>query len=1111
MQTKRICPYPGLRPFNEEESIFFKGREEHIDKIISQLQEKKFLMVTGASGDGKSSLIYAGLIPRSRAGFFKTRFNNWMVVDFRPERAPLSNLAAALNNHLDFKDVNELEEDLSYGFSSLAKIYKESKYYLDTGSDRFIKADNEQKQELKNKSANLLILIDQFEELFTNSENFNKGKPSLQAITLINLIIETTKIAEKENLPIYIVCTMRSDYVGDCAAFKGLPELIVYSQFFVPRLKRQEIHRAILEPAKLSGNKINNRLIERLINELGDGLDQLPILQHALNRIWKSHMDDGAEEMDIIHCAKVGGLDGGLLPKDQKELFMIWYNQQPLFKLKILENASLTNVLNAHARELFETAVDYCRKHIGQDISREEAKELLRKIFTCLTKINDARAVRNRSSILEIKQIIGDNITTSLIEGLVNVYREPDNTLLKPFITSDLKTLHLNDNDILDITHESLIRNWTELTNWTKQDHENVMVLNDFKKQVERWEQKARSADYLLTIGSLSYFKGWYQLINPNPYLIAKYDTSNIDPQQKVEEAKEFISSAEHYLQISEATIKRKRKAVIAITTVIAIILIGFTSWAFLERNKALTQQEIADQKTQEAKLSENQAIKSGQEALKAKNNAVLLKEKAETSEKSAITAKKQAELSKKEALSAKTVAETAKRRAEEQTEVAKKEKNNAEQQKTVAEQQKNKAEVAELKSRKLKLLSVAQNLALKSSLYKKNKNLAGQLAVQAHKFHKNNGGLAEDPVVYEGLRNAYTVLDSGIHTTLSGSEMEPRMLLEVGSKLISAGVDGKILEQDYLKGKSGFLSQIKYASPINAFFNKPESKNIATGHDNFSVCIWEVKNLMNSSVGKNIEYRELKGHKNYVRAVLFSSDEKHIVTAGKDSTIIIWDMQDQKIAQQKAIKVSAAVRALHYLNKETQLIAALEDGKIILCNPENGEEKTLFKHATAKPLCMSLNTVKNNLLVGFSDGIVRSFDMDYKDINQVKYWDFKTHATAVEYILFNKDFSLVATSSSDKTIKLYNFHTYFENYNSIGTSIELKNHNSKVKSIIFTSDSKIAAGCSDKTIRIWETSSEVLVDKVCALLKTNMNETDWKSIVGEDIPYEKTCEGIKN
>lgn len=1106
MSEEKICPYPGLRPFNEEESIFFKGREEHIDKIISQLQEKRFLMVTGASGDGKSSLIYAGLIPRSRAGFFKARFNNWIIADFRPERAPLSNLAIALNNHLNFSDVNELEEDLSYGFSSLVKIYKESKHYLDQDSEKFITADSETKQNFKNKSANLLILIDQFEELFTNSENFNKGKPSLQAITLINLIIETTKIAEKENLPIYIVCTMRSDYIGDCAAFKGLPEHIVYSQFFVPRLKRQEIHRAILEPAKLSGNKINNRLIERLINELGDGLDQLPILQHALNRIWKSHIDDEAAEMDIIHYAKVGGFDGDLLPDDQKTLFFEWYKNQPVFKQKNLEEASLTNVLNAHARELFETSVEYCRNHIKEDIPREVAQEILRKIFTCLTKINDGRAVRNRSSVMEIKQIVGNNIDNSLIEGLVNLFREPGNTLLKPFISKDKKDFYLHDNDILDITHESLIRNWTELTEWTKLDHEKVLVLNDFKKQVERWEQKNRSKDYLLTIGSLSYFKTWYKTINPNPYLIAKYDSTNLSPIQKVEEATTLILSATDYLQISESTIKRKRKAVITITILIAIILIGFTSWAFMERNKAVNQQEIANQKTEEAKTSEKLALTSEQNALLAKNDALLLKEKAEMSEKLALNAKQQAELSKKEALSAKGIAEREKQKAQQQTDVATREKNNAEQEKTKAELEKIKAEKAELKSRKLKQLSLAQNLALKSSLYKNNKKLIGQLAVQAFVFNKNNGGSAEDPVIYEGLRNAYAVLDSNKHTILTGSDMEIRALAEMQNNLISVGLDGKIYKLDDNQGTIKLLSEIKYISPINSLFFSSFGNFLATGHDNFNVCLWDIKKVMDNKENKFVNYKELKGHNGPVRAIVFSPDGKHLATAGKDSTIIIWNIQEQKTVQEKTIKASAAIKSLVYLNSGDELISAQEDGKIVLWNINKAEEKVLFKSTSINPLCMALNNSKNSLLVGFSDGTLTSFDLNYTDIEKMKHWQFKAHSAAVEYLTFNTDFSMVATAASDKTIKFYNFHTYFENYNSIGSATELKNHNSKVKSIIFTSDNKLVAGCADKSINIWEISTEKLVDKICPLLKTNMSESDWKSIVGEDIPYEKTC-----
>jgi excinuclease UvrABC ATPase subunit len=65
-----ICPYTGLRSFTEEESLYFKGRDSQVDQVIDLLEQNKFLMVTGASGEGKSSLIYGGLIPNARAGFF---------------------------------------------------------------------------------------------------------------------------------------------------------------------------------------------------------------------------------------------------------------------------------------------------------------------------------------------------------------------------------------------------------------------------------------------------------------------------------------------------------------------------------------------------------------------------------------------------------------------------------------------------------------------------------------------------------------------------------------------------------------------------------------------------------------------------------------------------------------------------------------------------------------------------------------------------------------------------------------------------------------------------------------------------------------------------------
>ena len=167
--------------------------------------------------------------------------------------------------------------------------------------------------------------MDQFEEFFTNPENFYNETLSKDSQIVVNLILETARIAIRKNLPVYIVCTMRSDYIGQCSAFRGLPEYIGFSQFFVPRLKRKDLKQVIEEPALLSGIRISQRLIERLVFDIADGIDQLPILQHALSRIWTA-ASQGEEELDLIHYAMVGGMPAEDLPDEEIKRFRDWFN-----------------------------------------------------------------------------------------------------------------------------------------------------------------------------------------------------------------------------------------------------------------------------------------------------------------------------------------------------------------------------------------------------------------------------------------------------------------------------------------------------------------------------------------------------------------------------------------------------------------------------------------------------------------------------------------------------------------------------------------------------------------------------------------------------------------
>ncbi len=597
-----ICPYTGLRSFSEEESLYFKGRDLQVDQITALLEQNKFLMVTGASGEGKSSLIYAGLIPNARAGFFKAKFTNWVVADFRPERTPLINMAEALAKTFGTKAAS-IETELRRGYSSLVDLYTNSEFYVDEMENQQI-SDSEKKEKTR-KAANLIILIDQFEEFFTNPGNFYKEAPSQDAQIVVNLALETARIAIKKNLPVYVICTMRSDYIGQCSAFRGLPEYIGFSQFFVPRLKRKDLKQVIEEPAILSGNRISQRLVERLVFDIEDGIDQLPILQHALSQVWLA-ADHGRQEMDLIHYAMVGGMPAIELPDEDQRRFQHWYDDLSPLRQKYYQDTGLSKVIEIHASILYENAWEnYNAKHPNEPISQKEAKRIIALTFSCLTKIDNSRAVRNRMSLGEITGIINSpGISSNTVNEVLSIYREEGNSFIRPFKTEDHATHDLAPETVLDITHESLIRNWNKLNNWAKREFEYYSTYLDFKKQLDRWKNSKKDRGFLLPIGPLTYFEDWYHKCNPNVGWITRYaesrddqEKTKIEAESILEDIRKFIKRSARKVATTRAFIKYGPQRIAIIAAVVAMVLLSGFYWydAAQKQNKQVIEKVRAE------------------------------------------------------------------------------------------------------------------------------------------------------------------------------------------------------------------------------------------------------------------------------------------------------------------------------------------------------------------------------------------------------------------------------------------------------------------------------------------------------------------------------------
>ena len=140
---------------------------------------------------------------------------------------------------------------------------------------------------------NLLVVVDQFEELFRYQQLAAEQQETVydvseEATAFVNLLLEASN---QRAHPIYVVLTMRSDFLGDCAQFPGLAEAINMGQYLVPRMTRDERRAAISGPVGVGGAEISPVLLTRLINDVGDNPDQLSILQHAL----ESHLGPLAE------------------------------------------------------------------------------------------------------------------------------------------------------------------------------------------------------------------------------------------------------------------------------------------------------------------------------------------------------------------------------------------------------------------------------------------------------------------------------------------------------------------------------------------------------------------------------------------------------------------------------------------------------------------------------------------------------------------------------------------------------------------------------------------------------------------------------------------------
>ncbi|WP_193198177.1 caspase family protein [Nostoc sp. MG11] len=455
-EVKEECPYQGLKAFEAEQKQFFFGRQEIVKKILSKLAQKPFVPIIGASGSGKSSVVQAGLIP-------ELAYSGWQILPpIKPGFQPLQELRGVLKKFfLGARNEKLLWELITKEANPLPEILEHL-----TGADKF------------------LLVVDQFEELFTVAATKDKQR----FIELLTQVVEMTDSRLK------VVITMRSDFLEPCLDYPSLNKLIENQLVLMPRITGVDLKETITEPAKLQGHSVEERLVLKILEDVGKEPGYLPLMEFALTRLWEK--------------------------RDQ---------QKHQLTLEQYENfQGLTGALNFHAENVY-LYEDYQQDSPTQERNKQE-KDWIGQIFLRLLRTGEGeKDTRQRQPKTELLAIAGNDqkqkeaLRELLDEGLVK------GRLLVAGKDEQGKAW-------IDLAHEALIEGWERFAQWRQQNRDLRRLSDRLADALREWLNKGENEKYLIQGGLLAEVReNWSKLeFLSSPQAKNFYQLSNAYEQHQI-------------------------------------------------------------------------------------------------------------------------------------------------------------------------------------------------------------------------------------------------------------------------------------------------------------------------------------------------------------------------------------------------------------------------------------------------------------------------------------------------------------------------------------------------------------------------------------------------
>ncbi len=1088
------APYPGLRSFEQSERAFYFGRERQLDELLRKLRSNRFLAVVGSNGNGKSSFLNAMLIPRLQEGFSGQAGSSWRIANCTPGNNPLENLSRQLAQR------NVLHGDSMMDPSYPAKI----EGMLRNGSLGIVEAFK--KSEI-NRGENLMIVVDQFEEIFDFSKKNKRNEED--AATFVNLLLNASR--QKES-PIYIVLVMRSNHIGDCAEFRGLAEAINDGQFLIPRVKSEEIKRIILNPirhdrsVRVTGVRpeMEEIVVTTILSDLGKNTDELATLQHAMLRTWNYWLDkeqDTDVPIGLSHYKAIGTVKGAMA---------------------------------RHAEEAYA------------DLDTEEKRIICERIFRAMVaQAPDGTASSRSVTVREMMDITERSVRE--VRLVIYTFSQSGRRFLKAPPIAEI-----DEDSVISIAHDSLIKRWSRLKAWANEEVETAEM---YKRLATAAALYYDGKGGLWVDPELQMGLKWYNpeehdednpwRLPPNKGWSKRYTDIAVDYGKAIEfleKSHEEALAAEN--RATEAGNKqdtrRKRWAYIGIFVV--LFCVGMMVWALLEAANANRSQREAVNSAREAQRQTYLAALSQEEANKQEFYAGMSARKAmeekTKAERANISAMEAARIAEARARQAKDAERNAKRKEQEAL-IAKEQALRNEQiaiaQTAVANQAKEEAVRQKQIAVQIKGLSMAQTIAVKSAK-EENEDIQGTLAKEAYDMNSANAGDPYDAFIYEAVYRAlnrledvnrnnpnFNMLDQAPDGKSRVGRIRSIQVSPTDNKIYTAGSDGLLLKWDFNIYGSKSARKDKASKPEILSSNKgvsrtldisPDGSLLARAGDADKVLITDSKS------GQIVN--ELDAHKGKrIWALRFTPTGDGVITAGDDGsggTAINYTNMSGS-ASPVIGKTPYRLTALDISSEGKYIAGVGKSSEVWIWNIQNQRREFLLndpqsdKDATA----VEFNPQGRFVTVGYQDGTLMIWDLNKVQADPTYLPEkFLQHGSKISDIEFSKDGTMMIVGSLDKSATLWTIRN--DDYRGYGNEkefpylgakyipIKLADHDNWVTSVAFSNDgTRVITGTASGHLKIWEVDMTLYADQICDIVRQNMSDKSWKRYVGTDDPSGET------